>query len=274
MKRNLTGMNVVITGASAGIGAALAKTLHARGAKMVLAARRLDRLNELNAELGGRHAVIQADVGKLEDCQRLIDEAFAAVGRIDTLVLNAGYGVYPRVHETTPQATRAIFATNVFGTTDCIYAALPRMLQQEPRDGVRGQVMIVSSAAARRSPPYLGIYSATKAAQLSVAEAMRVELSPHGIEVTSVHPGMTSTEFGRVAEANGDIKLPSDDRTKSQSVDHVATKMLAAIERPRPEVWPMKRMRWAMPVASVFPGMIDRALAVYRRKVELANSKM
>lgn len=264
-------MNVVITGASAGIGAALAKALHARGAKLVLAARRIDRLNELNAELGGGHVVVQADVGKPQDCRRLVDEAFVALGRIDTLVLNAGYGVYPRVHETSPEATRAIFATNVFGTTDCIYAAVPRMLNQDVRDGVRGQLMIVSSAAARRAPPYLGIYSATKAAQLSIAEAMRVELSPLGLAVTSVHPGMTSTEFGRVAEGQGDIKLPSDDRTKSQSVEHVAAKMLAAIERPHAEVWPMRRLRWAMPVAAFWPGGIDRLLGVYRRRVEAAN---
>lgn len=267
-------MVVLITGASAGIGEGLARWLSPRGAKLILAARRLNRLDALNTELGGRHLVVQADVGKLEDCQRLIDTAYAKLGRIDTLVLNAGYGVYPTVHETTPQTVREIFATNVFGTSDCISIAVPRMLQQPVLGGVRGQVMIVSSVAARRAVPYLGVYSATKAAQLSMAEAMRVELKPLRIAVTSVHPAMTKTEFGRTAEAISDIKLPADDRGNwSQSVDQVVRKMVAAIEKPRPEVWPMWPAKWAVWLASAFPGMADRLLSTYRKRVEAANCR-
>ena len=266
-------MTVVITGASAGIGEGLARALHARGARLALAARRVDRLHRLNAELGGGHVVIEADVGRREDCERLIDTAFSKLGRIDTLVLNAGYGQYPAVHDTTPDATRAMFATNVFGTTDCVHAAVPRMLDQSVRDGWRGQVMIVSSAAARRAVPYLGVYSATKAAQLSIAEAMRVELRPRRLAVTSVHPGMTRTEFGDVAERAGGIKLPMSGRRGSQSVEQVVARMVAAIERPRAEVWPNRPLRWAMPVGAIFPSAIDRLLSVYRRKVEGANRR-
>lgn len=266
-------MTVVITGASAGIGEGLARQLHARGARLLLAARRVDRLHALNARLGGGHVVVEADVAKREDCERLIDAAFRDLGRVDTLVLNAGYGVYPRVHETTPDAVRAIFATNVFGTTDCIFAATPRMLGQPERDGWRGQVMIVSSVAARRAVPYLGVYSATKAAQLSVAEAMRVELSPHKLAVTSVHPAMTSTEFGGLAERHSGIKTPVGDRGKwSQTVEHVAGRMLAAIERPRAEVWPNRPTRWMMPIAAWMPGRVDRVLAGYRKRVERENA--
>ncbi|HEX8322938.1 MAG TPA: SDR family NAD(P)-dependent oxidoreductase [Tepidisphaeraceae bacterium] len=272
MKRNLKDMTVVITGASAGIGEGLARALHARGARLLLAARRLDRLHALNAELGGGHVVIEADVARREDCDRLIDNAFQSFGRIDTLVLNAGYGVYPRVHETSPDDVRAIFATNVFGTTDCIYAATPRMLQQSPRDGWRGQVMIVSSAAARRAMPYLGVYSATKAAQLSVAEAMRVELLPQRLAVTSIHPAMTSTDFGATAERGSGIKLPVGDRGKwSQTVEHVVGRMVDAIETPRPEVWPNRPARWVMPLGAWLPGTVDRMLEKYRRKVEAEN---
>ena len=266
-------MTVVITGASAGIGQGLARALHARGVRLALAARRVDRLNALNAELGGGHAVIEADVGRRDDCERLIAAAFAKLGRVDTLVLNAGYGLYPAVHDTPPDATRAMFATNVFGTTDCVHAAVPRMLGQSERDGWRGQVMIVSSAAARRAVPYLGVYSATKAAQLSVAEAMRVELRPRRLAVTSVHPGMTRTEFGEVAESAGGIKLPMGGRRGSQSVEQVVARMVAAIERPRAEVWPNRPLRWAMPVGAFVPGVFDRLLAVYRKRVEAANSK-
>src|SRR5688572_20284128 len=222
-RRNVRDMIVVITGASAGIGKALAEMLAPRGAKLVLAARRADRLDALNVALGGQHLTVVTDVAKREDCERLIASSIERFGRIDTLVCNAGYGYYRLVADTSPDDVRKMFATNVFGTTDCIAAAAPHLLKQLPRDGYRAQVMIVSSAAARRSPPYLGPYGATKAAQLSIAEAMRVELAPQHIAVTSVHPIMTKTEFGEVAEAAGDVRLP---RTgASQSVEQVAAAM-------------------------------------------------
>jgi short-subunit dehydrogenase len=270
-KRNLRDMVVVITGASAGIGKALAEALSPRGAKLVLAARRLDRLEALDAQLGGRHLSVTADVAKREDCERLIRVSIERFGRIDTLVCNAGYGYYRLVENTTPDDVRKIFATNVFGTTDCIAAAMPHLAKQEPRDGYRGQVMIVSSAAARRSPPYLAVYGATKAAQLSVAEAMRVELRPKQIAVTSVHPIMTSTEFGQVAESGGDVKIPRSG--VSQTVEHVAATMVAAIKRPRAEVWPHRLSRFGLGFATLAPGLVDRALGRYRRRVADGNRK-
>lgn len=265
-------MVVVITGASSGIGEELARQLHALGARLVLSARREDKLNELNAALGGRHQVIVADVSKLEDCQHLIDESIATMGRIDTLVCNAGYGLYTPVHETPPAQVREIFATNVFGTSDCIYAALPHMLKQELRDGYRGQVMLVSSVAGRRGVPYLGVYSATKAAQLSLSEAMRVELRDSNIAVTSVHPIMTRTSFGRVAEKIGTTTLPQDERDwLTQTVDHVARRMIQAIHRPRPEVWPSRPSRWLVVMGAFFVRLADFGMLKYARKVRKHN---
>lgn len=265
-------MVVVITGASAGIGAALARALHARGAKLVLSARRLDRVEALGAELGGAHLCLRADVSRTEDCRQLVEASLSRFGRIDTLVANAGYGLYVRADETTPEQMRAIFATNVFGTTDLIYAAAPHMLKQEPRDGWRGQMMLVSSVAARRGVPYLGAYAATKAAQLSIAEAMRVELSPQRLAVTSVHPIMTRTDFGRTAESHGRIVLPKGDRDfLTQPVEHVARRMVEAIARPRPEVWPSFLSRIAVGVGTLVPSLIDRAMSRYRDRVEQNN---
>jgi short-subunit dehydrogenase len=268
-RRNVHDMVVVITGASAGIGKALAEMLAPRGAKLLLAARRADRLEALNAALGGNHLPVVCDVAKREDCERLIARSIEHFGRIDTLVCNAGYGYYRLVADTSPEDVRKIFATNVFGTTDCIAAAMPHLLAQQPRDGYRGQVMIVSSAAARRSPPYLGVYGATKAAQLSVAEAMRVELRPKQIAVTSVHPIMTSTEFGQVAEAGGDVKIPRSG--VEQTVEQVAAAMVRAIERPRAEVWPHRLSRWGLGFATLAPGLVDHALNRYRRRVAAVN---
>jgi len=262
MRRTLDGMVVIITGASAGIGRALAENLSGRGARLVLAARRLDRLEELNRALGGRHLCVRTDVSRREECEGLIIAAADHFGRIDTLVCNAGYGILRPVAETTPQQMQDIFQANVFGTVDCVRAAVPHMLKREPAGGWRGQVMIVSSAVARRGIPYFGAYSATKAAQLALAEAMRVELRPRGIAVTSVHPIGTDTEFGEAAErraGGGRIgRVPGEVR---QSAGRVARAMARAIERPVPEVWPFAPSRWALSLATLVPRLVDRVMA-------------
>jgi short-subunit dehydrogenase len=265
-------MVVAITGASAGIGNELAKQLHARGAKLALCARRLDRLEALNRELGSRHLVMRVDVAVPAECAMFVRAAIEHFGRIDTLVANAGYGRYRLMHEMSGEDVRKMFATNVFGTTDLIHAAVPQMLSQEPRDDVRGQVMIVSSAAARRGVPYLGPYAATKAAQLSIAEAMRVELRGRGVAVTSVHPVMTTTEFGDVAETGGDVKLPRM-RGPRQTVEHVARAMVRAIERPKPEVWPHQLTRVQLAFAALFPRVADFIMAKYHQSVVEANRR-
>jgi short-subunit dehydrogenase len=269
MGRTLKDMIVVITGASAGIGRALAEELSDRGARLVLSARRRDRLEELNRALGGGHLCARADVSQLDDCRELIDRSVARFGRIDTLVCNAGYGFYRRVEDTSPQAMREIIATNLFGTTDCIHFALPVLLRQERRDGYRGQIMIVSSCVARRGMVYIGAYSATKAAQLALAEALRVELCAARIAVTSVHPVQTRTEFGTVARSMGDVELP--EAPVGQTVDVVVRKMIRAIERPRPEVWPSRASRWAFGLGTLMPGIIDHAVWSYGKRVERAN---
>ena len=268
--RTLSDMVVVITGASAGIGRALAERLSARGAKLVLAARRVERLEELNRQMSNRHLVVRADVARREDCQTVIDRAIDRFGRIDTLVCNAGYGSYRTVADTSPEEMRRIFATNVFGSTDCIYAALPSMLRQQLRDDWRGQIMLVSSCVARRAVPYLGAYSATKAAQLSLAEAMRVELKPNRIAITCVMPIQTKTEFGQVAEAQGGVKIARG--PVGQTVEHVVRRMTDAIVKPRAEVWPFRPARWAFGLGTLLPHLVDRAMNDYRRKVEMVNS--
>jgi short-subunit dehydrogenase len=260
MKRTIDGMVVIITGASAGIGRALARELSPLGAKLALTARRVDRLEELNRELGGGHLVIKADVSIPADCERLVTETAAHFGRIDTLVCNAGYGFLSPVAQTAGERIREIFQTNVFGTTDCIYAAVPIMRKQEPRDGCRGQLMIVSSAVARRAIPFFGVYSATKAAQLSLSEALRVELKNKQIAVSSVHPIGTSTEFGDVsAQISGrrSTKIPGE---IVQTPEAVAVAMRKAIEHPKPEVWPFRLARLGLGFAALLPRLTDRVL--------------
>jgi len=240
-RREIDGMTVVITGASAGIGRALAQSLAARGAKLVLAARRVHRLEALNESLGGGHLCVETDVSDPSQCERLIARAIESYGRIDTLVCNAGFGLIRPVAELGRDEVRRIFETNVFGTTDCVRAAVPHMLAQEPLGAWRGQIVMLSSAAARRGLPDFGAYSATKAAQLSLAEALRVELRGRGVAVTSVHPCGTDTEFFRAAiRASGALPPRKNAIEVHQSASEVAEAVLRVIERPRPEAWTLR----------------------------------
>ena len=264
-RRNISGMVVVITGSSAGIGKALAETLAARGARLALAARRGDRLEALNARLGGTHLCVTTDVADRAQCEQLLRLAAVRFGRVDTLVCNAGFGILRPVAEATAEEVERQFRTNLYGTLDCVRAAVPVMASQPPREGegFHGQVMIVSSIVARRGLPYFGIYSATKAAQLSVAEALRVELKPRGIAVTSVHPIGTDTEFTEAYQREGksSARVAVGAREPRQSAADVARAMADAIERPVQEVWPYPLARWAVGVGTLFPGLVDRVMA-------------
>ena len=217
---------------------------------MVLAARRAERLAALAAELPGSQVVV-ADVALPEDCQRLVA---AVPGRIDVLVCNAGYGLAKTIAETSEAEWLALLRTNLLGTTSCITAAVPRLVSQELRDGWRGQVVIVSSALARRGRPDGGAYAATKAAQLSVAEALRVELAPVQVAVTSVHPIATTSEFTAAVQGGTWQTGSAEPR---QTAEQVAASILAAIARPRPEVWPHRLSRWGLSLATLWPGLLD-----------------
>ena len=251
--RQLQGMSITITGASAGIGAALARELYRRGARLTLAARRMDRLTVLCQELPGSLPVA-ADVGVSADCARLI----AASPALDTVVCNAGYGLARPVAETSDEEWLDILRTNLLGTTACIRAAVPRLRANPMLDGWRGQILIVSSALARRAKPDAGAYCATKAAQLSVAEALRVELAAERIAVTSVHPIRTATDF---------VPATLGDRSRArglgpeQSAEHVARRIAAAIVRPRAELWPHPLSRIGLAFSGLVPGLFDRAFA-------------
>lgn len=261
MARTLRDSVVIITGASAGIGQALARQLHGEGCRLTLAARRIDKLEELNHTLGGGHLCLQIDVSRPDDCKMLIDETIDQFGRVDTLVCNAGYGLVRRADEMSQEELEQLFATNVYGTLHPMRHAVPHLQRNDVRDGWRGQVMIVSSAAARRGLPFFGAYSATKAAQLSLAEAARVELADQRIAVTSVHPIGTTTEFFTAAETLSNRAIVTPGRTAyRQTAEQVANAMVKAMKRPRPEVWPAFGSRLGLALASLMPRFADRIM--------------
>ena len=275
-RRPTRGLAVVVTGASSGIGRAFAVELHRRGGRLVLAARREDRLRALNDELGGGHEVVVADVSEPDGCRRIVDAAYERFGRVDVLCPNAGYGLSRPTWEQTPAEVRRMFATNVHGTHDLIHHAVPRMLEQTPVGGWRGQILIVSSAAARRGLPFFGPYSATKAAQLSLAESLRAELREHRIGVTSVHPVGTTTEFFDVSQRDpGSTKvLGIGNRGGQQTAGHVARRMADAVERPGTrEVWPARGYRYLLAANALAPGVGDRVMRAMKRQIDAGQPR-
>jgi NADP-dependent 3-hydroxy acid dehydrogenase YdfG len=186
---------LLITGASSGIGAATARRAAETGYRLVLAARREDRLRELAEELGGaqRAIAVRCDVSDWEDDQALAQAALDSFGRIDAVFANAGFGAQRGFLEESVEHWRSMVLTNVLGTALTIRATLPHLLERGS-----GHYLITSSVAGRRVLPG-SLYSATKWAVTAIGEALRSELRQMhdntGIRVTLIEPGMTDTEF-------------------------------------------------------------------------------
>ena len=186
---------LLITGASSGIGAATARRAAETGYRIVLAARREDRLRELAEELGGaqRAIAVRCDVSDWEDDQALAQAALDSFGRLDAVFANAGFGAQRGFLEESVEHWRSMVLTNVLGTALTIRATLPHLLERGS-----GHYLITSSVAGRRVLPG-SLYSATKWAVTAIGEALRSELRQMrentGIRVTLIEPGMTDTEF-------------------------------------------------------------------------------
>ena len=199
----IKGANVVITGASSGIGRATALEFARRGANVVLAARRADLLENVAEQCrsAGVAAVpIATDVSKKEDCAALI----ARAGRVDILVNNAGFGILDRIEDARSGDFEAMMATNYFGSVYCTRAVLPQMLERRS-----GSIVIVASIAGLMGYARMGAYCATKFALVGFAEALRDEVVGRGVQVALVCPGTTETEFFVTAERG---KLPGASR--------------------------------------------------------------
>ncbi len=266
-------MVVAITGASSGIGRALAFELGARDACLALAARRIDRLEDINRELGNKHLCVRGDVSSPPDCAQFIEKTINHYGRIDTLVCNAGYGFPRPFAEMSRCEIEKIFQTNLFGTTECCRAAIPQFRRQDPRDGFRGQIMIVSSACARRGLPFFSTYAATKAAQLSFAEGLRIEMKPLRIAVTTVHPMLAETDFFSTAEKLTAVSTAALSAGTKQSAQTVARKMIHHMQKPCREVWPKPMSRLSLNIAVLLPVIVDAVLGKIRDKTLSAGAK-
>lgn len=189
--------SVLITGASSGIGEELARQLGQAGAKLMLAARRRDRLEKVAqgiAELGGhsRPLVVECDVTRDGDVERAVEEAVRGFGKLDVVFANAGFGVVAPLKRLTLQDYQRQFETNVFGVLRTIYAALPEL------EKARGNFAIISSVSGWVSTPGASPYSMSKFAMRALANAITPELRGSGLKVTLISPGFVESDIRRV----------------------------------------------------------------------------
>jgi NADP-dependent 3-hydroxy acid dehydrogenase YdfG len=193
MSNNIEGKVVVITGASSGLGEATARHLSAQGARVVLGARRFDRIQSLANELtgsGGKALAVETDVTDRNQVKRLVDTAVQTCGRIDVMINNAGLMPQSLLESLRVDEWDRMIDVNIKGVLYGIAAALPYMKQQKA-----GHIINVSSVAGHKVGPGSAVYAATKHAVLALSEGLRQEVKPYNIRTTVISPGVVATEL-------------------------------------------------------------------------------
>ncbi len=260
---------VIVTGASAGIGRETALAFARRGAAVVLAARRVDRLQEVAAECRKAGAeetlVAPTDVASREQVDAMAAAAVERFGRVDVLVNNAGYGLYAPVVDIDEQELRRLFDVNFYGLWYGMTAAARIMVKQGS-----GHIFNVSSVIGKRATPFHGGYCASKFAVNGLTEAARVELRPHNVWVTLVCPALTETEFfskGSMARRpRRDLKFTKFH--KPMPARPVAEAIARAAGRYKPEMVFTFGGRFLARLSALWPGGVDRMMSHYMRDLK------
>jgi short-subunit dehydrogenase len=256
-RRRIPESRILITGASQGIGYALAEAAAARGAKVLAVARAEAALLELAEKVrarGGTLEPVPADITNPSDRQRMVDAALQHFGGLDILVNNAGIGATGHFVEVSPERLRKIMEVNFFGMTETIRAFLPLL-----RAGHRPAIVNISSIAGKRGIPARSEYSASKFALQGFSEALRAELAKDEIDVLVVCPGLTATNFSKnMLEQKA--RMPVD-HLRGMKPERVAAAALRAIERGRHEVCLTIQGKLLVFVSRFFPRLADRIAA-------------
>jgi NAD(P)-dependent dehydrogenase (short-subunit alcohol dehydrogenase family) len=270
MTSSLADRVLVVTGVSSGIGRATALEAARAGMHVVITGRREERLREAARQieaLGRRAVIVSGDVADAGFSERLLDEAERSFGHFDAVFANAGYGCERRVLDYTEEEFRRMFEVNLFASAHLVREAARRLVKASRR----GHLLMCSSCVARFTLPGYGPYSATKAAQAMLCRALRYELKEHGIEVSSVHPVTTTTEFFEVAADTKRSGRPSvaehAPRFVVQPPERVARAVIRCLLRPRAEVWTSLSARLGAGLFTAFPGLADLFLARHLRYI-------
>jgi short-subunit dehydrogenase len=263
MHRDPRGLRILITGASTGIGRALAERLAADGARLLLAARSRDRLEELAQTLRQRGAdavAVPADVAAAADRTRLLDAARERFGGLDVLINNAGISSFGHFADSTEEILRQIMEVNFFAPAELTRSALPLL-----RQGRQPAVVNIASMCGRRAMPAWTEYSASKYALCGLTEALRGEFARFGVDVLLVLPGLTASDFQRNMLRNeGRMNIDfASGMTPAQTADGIAR----ALRRNRTETVLGGEARWMLRFNRFFPRWLDRLIARRVRKL-------
>ena len=245
---------VVVTGASRGIGRAIAQAFAERGCEVGLMARSEEELNELALALSGEgHEALPADVSDPAAVRAALDD----FGPVDVLVANAGVAHYGPFRDMTADQVERMTRINWLGTVYTIQAALPGML-----DRAHGHIVVVASGASLRSFPWAAVYGATKTAQRGFAEALRHELSGTGVSLTTVYPGEVASHLHDHEQQN----MPDwyQGKEKAAPAEPLARQIVQAVEADKRALYYPPIVRLLRIVHGLSPQAADRMLRVLR----------
>ncbi|MFE8695545.1 SDR family NAD(P)-dependent oxidoreductase [Cytobacillus sp. FJAT-53684] len=255
MSDRLKNKNIIITGASGGIGAEMAALCAQSGANLVLLARNLEKLNALKADLENRFHV-QVDVHKLDvsntdDVKAVFSQVLAKLDHVDVLVNNAGFGIFREAHEAKIDEIKGMFDVNVVGLMACTSMVLPKMRLQKS-----GHIINIASQAGKIATPKSSVYSATKHAVLGYTNSLRMELARSNVYVTAVNPGPIETDFFTIADEKGTyVKNVQKFMLKPA---YVAKKVVDAMLTPTREINLPRWMNAGSIVYALFPRLFER----------------
>ena len=256
---------VILTGASTGIGEALAHQLAEHGATLVLAARNAQKLETVAADCrarGGRVLVVPTDVTNEDECRELVEHAASEYGRIDTLINNAGLSMWMKLEDVKDLSTiEYLMRVNFFGSMYCTYYALPHLKQS------KGRIVAIASVAARTGIPTRTGYSASKHAMVGFFESLRIEVEDDGISVTIAYPdfvasGMHTRSLGADGQPLGHNPLQVD---KIMTSEECARRILEGTAARQRQIVMSNRSRFGQWLKLIAPGKVDQ---IAKRAIE------
>lgn len=260
---------VIITGASSGIGLALAQNFARRNAKLVLAARSLDKLKIIEEELklsNKNVLIVETDVSKESDCRNLIDKTFGKYGKIDILINNAGISMRALFENTELSVIKKLMDINFWGTVFCTKFALPFLLKS------KGSVVGVSSIAGYKGLPGRTGYSSSKFAMHGFLEVLRIENMKKGLHVLIACPGFTASNIRNTALAADGSQQGESPRDEGQmmTAEEVAERIVRAIEKNKDRLVLTRQGKLTVVLNKFFPKFMDKM--VYNHMAKEADS--
>ena len=265
----LQGKVAVITGASMGIGLAIARLFVSEGATAVLASRDLARVeeaaNSFAASVPGsaeRLLAVACDVRRREDLERLLSMSVGRYGRVDIWVNNAGFGLVDSVQRMNMDECRRMFDTNLFGAITAMQVVIPKMREQGS-----GAIVNISSVAGSIAVPYMAAYGATKHALNCFSRAARLELRNSGVQINNVCPGYVKTEFSTNAVRGGDNVGVAGSVKRGITADRVAAAVLKAYLQNKREVVVPWTDRITIGLYRLFPAIFEWGMMKVMRRI-------